>query len=174
MVSITRATIHDYQPIVDIGRVSVEEAHRGSCPPEVLGEYMQKHYNEEAIKEELSNEANVYHIISYNGIFAGFSKIVLNTEHPNIQQKHVTKLDRIYLMKEFFGLKLGLELLNFNIAFSKRKGQTGIWLFTWVGNNRAIDFYMKTGFVVAGSHMFKVTDTHSNLNHQMFLDFTIE
>ena len=172
MVSITKATEKDYSIIKSIGKVSVWEAHKDSCSAEQMNEYLDNHYNDEAIQKELSDPNNIYHIINYNGNAAGFSKIVLNAEHPNIPQKNVTKLDRIYLLKEFYGLKLGLELLQFNIELSKANGQSGLWLFTWVGNKRAVDFYTKTGFRVIGSHQFKVTETHSNENYHMLLDLT--
>ncbi len=68
---------------------------------------MDKHYNDDAIKKELDDQNNIYHIISYNVRPAGFSKIVLNAKEPAIAAENVTKLDRIYLLKEYFGLKLG-------------------------------------------------------------------
>ena len=170
MISVIKATEKDFQSIVDIGRISVAQAHRDSCAPEDLNDYMERNYNPHAIQQELSDPKNIYHIICYNSIPAGFSKIVLNAAHPNIVAKNVTKLDRIYLLKEFFGLKLGLELLNFNISLAKNNHQSGIWLFTWVGNNRAVDFYLKTGFTIIGSHKFYVTETHYNLNHHMVLN----
>jgi ribosomal protein S18 acetylase RimI-like enzyme len=169
MISIDRATIEDYKIIVDIGKVSVEEAHRDSSPAKDLNEFLEKNYNHEAIKSELSNEKNIYTIIKVDGRPAGFSKLIFNSEHANIEQKNVAKLDRIYLLREFFDLKLGYELLKFNIALSKNNNQNGIWLFTWTGNNRAIKFYLKTGFVIIGSHNYQVSKTHSNPNHQMFL-----
>ena len=171
MISIIKATVNVYKAIVEIGKISVEESHRESCSAKEMNEYLDKHYNKEVIQEELRDENNIYHIIYYNGIPAGFSKIILNAPHTNIQQQNITKLDRIYLLKEYFNLKLGLQLLNFNIELSKSNHQTGIWLFTWVGNKRAVDFYLKTGFSIVGSHQFKVTDTHYNLNHQMFLNY---
>jgi ribosomal protein S18 acetylase RimI-like enzyme len=170
MISITRATEKDYKIIVSIGNIAVEETHRDSSPAADMKAYMQKNYNNEAIKEELKNNENVYHIISYNGTPAGFSKIVLNEAHPNIAQQNTTKLDRIYLLKEYFGLKLGMQLLNANIECCKANRQSGIWLFTWVENKRAINFYTKAGFTIVGSHQFKVTETYSNDNYQMFLD----
>lgn len=170
MISINKATIGDYKIIVEIGKVSVEEAHRGSCSAKDLNEFLEKNYNNEAIKSELSNEGNIYYIINVDGEPAGFSKIIFNSEHPNIQQKNVTKLDRIYLLSKFFNLKLGFELLQFNIDLSKRNNQSGIWLFTWTGNNRAVNFYKKNGFNIIGSHDFQVTETHYNPNHQMFLN----
>ena len=115
MISIDRATIEDYKIIVDIGKVSVEEAHRDSSPAKDLNEFLEKNYNHEAIKSELSNEKNIYTIIKVDGRPAGFSKLIFNSEHANIEQKNVAKLDRIYLLREFFDLKLGYELLKFNI-----------------------------------------------------------
>jgi diamine N-acetyltransferase len=170
MISIIRATMEDHRPIVAIGKVAVEEAHRDSTSAENLNQYLEKNYNDNAIREELDDPNNIYHIVSYNGEPVGFSKIILNTKEPGIEAENITKLDRIYLLKEFYGLKLGLELLNFNIAVAKNNNQSGIWLYTWTGNKRAIDFYLKAGFIIAGSHKFYVTETHYNLNHLMFLE----
>ncbi len=170
MISIKRATAEDQHSIAAIGKIAVEEAHRGSTTAENLNEYLEKNYNEQAILEELADPKNIYHIISYNSIPAGFSKIKFNEAEPAIKAQNVTKLDRIYLLKEFHGLKLGLELLNYNIRLAKDNEQSGIWLYTWTGNKRAIDFYLKAGFTIIGDHKFYVTDTHYNLNHLMFLD----
>lgn len=152
-----------------MGKISVEEAHRGSCPANDLNEFIEKKYNHAAIREELHEERNIYHIISFEGEPAGFSKIIFNSEHPNIQQKNVTKLDRIYLLSNYFDRKLGFELQKFNINLAKENNQSGIWLYTWVGNHRAINFYQKSGFAIIGSHNFKITEKHSNPNYQMLL-----
>lgn len=161
----------DSQIIVGLGRVAVEEAHRASCSAADMAEYMSRNYTETAIRDELNDTANIYHIIFCEGQPAGFSKIVLNAPYANIPGEHVTKLDRIYLLNEFFGMQLGYRLLNHNIELSKASGQSGMWLFTWVGNTRAIAFYKKTGFEVIGEHWFKVSDTHSNANHHMMLRY---
>ena len=170
MTSVIRATEKDYNSIVTIGKVSVAEAHKDSCSPEDLDDFLERNYNNDTIKEELNNPKNIYHIINYNRSPVGFSKIILNARHPNIVAENVTKLDRIYLLKEFYGMKLGLELLNFNIGVARNSSQSGMWLYTWVGNKRAIDFYLKAGFVIIGEHKFYVTKTHYNLNHHLFLN----
>lgn len=134
-----------------------------------MDEFLENNYNAAEIQKELNDDNNIFHLILYNGVIAGFSKIILNAAHPNLQQRNVSKLDRIYLLKDFYGLKPGLELLNFNIDLAKSNGQCGMWLFTWVGNQRAVKFYLKAGFHIIGSHKFKVTETHYNKHHQMFL-----
>lgn len=171
MISIFRATPKDYKTIANIGKISVAEAHRESCTAADLNEFIETNYNFDAIKSELSDTNNIYHIITFNEKPAGFSKIILNAAHANINEKHVTKLDRIYLLKEYHDLKLGFELMKFNIEFSKQHHQSGMWLFTWTGNKRAINFYLKTGFTIIGNHDFKVTETHSNPNHHMLLSY---
>ena len=170
VISITHATEKDYRPIVDIGFISVGDAHREAASPKDLNAYLERNYNDDAIKVELSDPTNIYYIIHYKNEPVGFSKINLNAAHPNIESKNVTKLDRIYLLKEFQGLKLGVELLNYNIVIARNNNQAGIWLYTWMGNKKAIDFYQKAGFRIIGSHNFYVTETHYNLNHHMFLE----
>jgi ribosomal protein S18 acetylase RimI-like enzyme len=170
MILVKRATEEDYKAIVTIGKSSVAEAHRDSTSEENLNEYLENNYNENAIIHELKDLNNIYHIICYDGLQVGFSKIILNSTHSNIVAEKVTKLDRIYLLKEFYGLKLGRELLKYNIKYARNNNQTGIWLYTWIGNNRAINFYLKGGFKIIGSHKFYVTETYYNLNHHMFLN----
>ena len=125
MFSIIKATEKNHQTIVPLGNITVEEAHRYSCSAEDLKDYLCANYNDDAIKAELRNADNIYHIIYYNEMPAGFSKIVLNAEHANIAEKHVTMLDRIYLLSEFFNLKLGVELLKFNAEIAKKTCSVG-------------------------------------------------
>ena len=171
MTSIIKAKEEDFKLIANIGKIAVELSHRESCSAEDLNEFLQNTYNDDAIKEELNDTNNIYYIIYYTEKPAGFSKIIFNSAHPNVPEKNVTKLDRIYLLEEFYALKLGIELLKFNIELSKKNNQSGMWLFTWTGNKRAVNFYFKAGFKFIASHNFKITETHYNPNHQMFFQF---
>lgn len=169
MITIKKATNENYQEIIKIGKISVFEAHRGSCKDEYLDAFIEKNYNDDAVLQELRDEKNLYYILYYNETAVGFSKVILNAKHPNVSATNITKLERIYLLSEVQGLKLGYELLKFNIDLAKNSDQVGLWLFTWVGNLKAIQFYTKVGFKIIGSHQFYLTDTYSNLSHQMFL-----
>jgi diamine N-acetyltransferase len=171
-MSLVRATESDCDTIASIGRISVAESHKGSSSEEVMNEFLENNYNKEAIRKELSDVNNIYYVINYNDQPAGFSKIILNAKHPNIVSENVAKLDRIYLLKEFQGLKLGHGLLNFNIEISRMNNQFGIWLYTWIGNERAVNFYLKAGFTIIGSHKYYVNETHYDVSHQMLLKFS--
>lgn len=169
MTSIVRAKDKDFKLLADIAKVSFAESHGNSASAADINKYVIERYNYDVFSQELNDHENIYHIIYHDKKPAGYSKIIYNVPHSNIGIENVTKLDRIYLLKEFCGLRLGLEVFNFNIELSKQNNQSGMWLFVWKENHRAVNFYKKTGFKIIGSHDFKLTETHSNPNHQMLL-----
>jgi ribosomal protein S18 acetylase RimI-like enzyme len=169
MVSIVLAGKKDFQLVAEIGRLTFLESHGHSAPPDVIEGYAKKTYNTDAVKAELDDATNIIHIITYNNKPAGYSKIMLNATHPAIKEKNSTKMERLYLLKEFYDLKLGHALLQFNIDISKRNEQAGMWLYTWKENQRAVSFYMKKGFEMIGSYDFKLSESHANPNHLMYL-----
>jgi diamine N-acetyltransferase len=169
--SIAIAKEKDAQLLADIGRRTFIESHGHSASATDIDKYVSKTYINDVFKAELSNEKNIYHIIYYDKQPAGYSKITFNTPHSNILIENITKLERLYVLKEFYNLKLGLKLFNFNMELSKKNNQAGMWLFVWKENQRAVSFYKKAGFKITGSNDFKLTETHSNPNHQMFLKY---
>jgi diamine N-acetyltransferase len=171
MVSIRLADREDVELVSEIGRLTFLESHGHSAPPDVIDEYANKTYNKDAVNAELNNLLNIYHIITYNNKPAGYSKIVLNTIHPAIKEKNVTKLERLYLLKEFYDLKIGHSLFQFNLDLSKKSEQAGMWLYTWKENPRAVNFYIREGFEIIGSYDFKLAPSHANPNHLMYLRY---
>ena len=59
----------------------------------------------------------------------------------------------------------------FRSKLAQEKKQSGIWLEVWIENFRAIKFYKKVGFEIVGKANFTVSETHSNPNYIMFLEF---
>ena len=171
MTTIIKATQSDFKLLADIGRQTFIESHGHSASEVDVGEYITNTYSYSQCKEELADADNIFHFIYYDGRPAGYSKIIFNSPHDNIKVQNITKLQRIFLLKEFYAQKLGSQLFNFNVDLSKANNQTGIWLFVWKENNRAINFYKKSGFEIVGSYDFKISATHSNPNHIMYLRY---
>jgi ribosomal protein S18 acetylase RimI-like enzyme len=171
MISIIKATENDVATIAKIGRQSFIEAHKTCAPEKILTTYLDNKFTLDILKEELSDSSNHFYLISYKNQIAGYSKVVFNCSHPNIKSGKITKLERLYLLKEFYDYKLGYQLYQFNIKLSKKYNQEGMWLFVWVENERAINFYKRTGFKIVGKHDFEISENHSNPNHQMLIEY---
>ncbi len=169
MISIVRADMSDFRELANIGKQSFIESHGHSASALIIENYVNEKYSFDTIIDELENEINIYYKILYNGHIAGYSKIILNSSHPNIATPFVTKLERLYLLKDFYQLKVGLELFKYNLNFSQINNQNGMWLYVWKENDRAINFYTKNGFKIIGSYDFKISENHFNPNHQMLL-----
>lgn len=171
MIKIVKAEIKHAELIANIGKKTFWESHGVSASKADINAFVSKKYSKAALLKELENPINLYYLIYFNTKIAGFSKIELNSPNNNIQPKNVTKLDRFYLLKDFYGQKLGLKLFEHTIEFSKKNQQEGIWLAVWVENKRAIKFYQKAGFKIVGKYDFQISSTHSNPNHIMYLSF---
>lgn len=168
MVTIVKATTDNATLLADIGRISFIESHGHSAPAADIDAYVAAKYTPAILQQELNDPGNIYHILYHAQQAAGYSKIILHSPHPGMPQ-NITKLERIYLLKEFYQLKLGYQLLQFNIDLSKKNNQAGMWLYVWKENHRAVNFYIKAGFQIIGSYDFKLSETHSNPNHRMLL-----
>ena len=171
MISIRRADDNDSAILTSLGSITFRESHGHSAPPADIDAYDNRTFRDDILKKELRDTKNIYHIIYSDNKAAGFSKIILDSPYTGSEIKNITKLDRLYLLQEFYNLRLGSTLFDFIADLMKEKNQKGVWLFTWKRNQRAIDFYQKKGFKIIGSYDFKLSETHSNPNHQMFLHF---
>ena len=171
MIKIIKAEIKHAALIAEIGEKTFWESHGISASKSDITAFVSKTYTKETIVKQIENLNNLYYLMYYNNKIVGFSKIELNISNSNISSKIVTKLDRFYLLKAFYGQKLGLKLFDFNVALSKKNQQEGIWLAVWVENQRAINFYQKAGFKIVGKYDFQISETHSNPNHIMYLKY---
>ena len=171
MIKIVKASIEHSELIAEIGKRAFLESHGDSASTKDINDFISKTFNKESVSKEFENRNSIYHIIYFNDKAAGFSKVELNTSNVNVKDIEITKLDRLYLLKEFYGKNLGSGLIDFNIQLSKDNNQKGIWLAVWTENQRAINFYSKKGFKIVGKYNFKISETHSNPNHIMFLKY---
>jgi diamine N-acetyltransferase len=171
MIELRKLTVDDTELLVNVGSVSFVESHVSSGPENEIKEYVETKYSRKSVERELKNEDNIIHGLFYNGDIAAYSKIVYCQPTSLLDCLNVTQLERIYVLKKFYELKLGQILLDYNVELSKSNDDQGMWLNVWKGNERAIGFYKKNGFVVIGHRDYKLTERHSNPNYQMFLKY---
>ncbi|NJB72667.1 ribosomal protein S18 acetylase RimI-like enzyme [Saonia flava] len=171
MINIVKGRIQDSELLAKISKQAFLDSHGNSANKSEIDTYIAENFSIERFEKELIDPNIDYRIIFCKSKEAGYSKIVLNKDNEAVEKSNNTKLDRLYLLKEFYGQNLGSKLMGFNIESSKNSGQNGMWLFVWIENQRAINFYTKIGFKIVGSYDFKISETHSNPNHIMYLSY---
>lgn len=171
MISLRQLTPADAEMLAKMGGISLLQSHGHSAPPEVMQAYVSKSFSVEACRAELEAKGNIFYAIFYNNEPAGYFKTVHNVPHAAVALQPVTKLERLYLLDQFFGLDLGQMLLRKAVQLSKAAGEKGMWLNVWKENKRAIRFYQKEGFESVGESLFILTETHANPNWVMLLRY---
>lgn len=141
--TIKKATPTDIPALAKVSKEAFYAPHKDAIPKEIIANYMLVNFSETTLLKEITNTNFQYHLIYVNDVLAGFSKIITNTQNQHIKETNVTKMERLYLLKEFYNLELGKELFQFNLDLAKQKNQKGIWLYVWIKNYRAIKFYKK-------------------------------
>ena len=66
------------------------------------------------------------------------------------------EIERIYVLDEFHGKKVGLTLYNRALEIAQQRNIDYIWLGVWENNFKALNFYRKQGFIEFDQHIFKL------------------
>jgi ribosomal protein S18 acetylase RimI-like enzyme len=141
-----------------IGRQTFSEAFAENNTEENLQTYLEESFNTGQLQKELSNPDSLFFMAYDEERAIGYLKI--NTGHAQTEQKLKNSLEvqRIYVLKDYFGKGVGQLLFNKAIQVAKEKEADTIWLGVWEKNTRAIQFYKKNGFVEFDKHIFHVGD----------------
>ncbi len=169
-MKIRTANLSDAALLTELGRIAFVASHGPSASEAVIDDYVSKAYTVNAFMESLADSTNLFHILFVNDQAAGYSKAVLNTECPDKSGLPAMKLDRLYFLPEFVGMRLGAELLHHLLQIARNENQKGVWLYVWTENQRAVRFYEKSGFNIVGKYDFHLTPEHANPNHCMWMN----
>jgi len=116
--------------------------------PENMGIYLETQFSVSKILAELSNHNARFYLVYVNEIPAAFTKLRQDRTPKNLENGLFLEIQRIYVLKEFQGLRIGKTLIEMVKQLAKAEGCKAIWLQVWQKNNKAIRFYQKAGFNV--------------------------
>jgi ribosomal protein S18 acetylase RimI-like enzyme len=136
-----------------------------------MNEYIHAKFTLENLAGELYDESNVFHLVYVNEELAGYSKIIYNMPYEKLTPTNSTKLERLYVLEKFHDLKIGKQLMDFNLKIAKENAQSGVWLYVWTENHRAVRFYKNYGFEQIAETTFQISARHSNPNWILSLEF---
>jgi ribosomal protein S18 acetylase RimI-like enzyme len=156
-VVIRKATRDDAEIVADAGRVTFSEAFGDTNTAEDLKNYLQKSFNVNDIRSQLEGP-DIFYVAQINGGCAGYMKLNVTATVPEVEGHNAVQLERIYVRKHLYRMGVGKRLLDAAIDEAKASGFDHLWLGVWQENERAIDFYIKHNFKIAGTKLFRIGD----------------
>jgi len=126
--------------------------------PENMQAYLESSLSEKKLLKELREANSEFYFADINHKTIGYFKINFGDAQTDLHDQNALELERIYVIKEFQGKKIGQKLLDEVLGIAKENQMDYLWLGVWEKNERAIRFYERNGFSVTGSHPFRMGD----------------
>ncbi|MFY9902388.1 MAG: N-acetyltransferase [Trichococcus sp.] len=126
--------------------------------PEDLQAYLDKAYDPEKLREELSTAGSTFYFLYDGAKLAGYMKINVEEALTEDMAADSLEVERIYIHPDFKRRGLGKYLIDKAIESARAQAKELIWLGVWEHNVNAIAFYEKMGFIHTGSHSFFMGD----------------
>lgn len=157
-IEIKKVTINDIDQLQKIGKNTFFETFSAANTEENMKRYLDEEFSVVKLKDELNDQfAEFYFAILDNNVI-GYLKLNFGQSQTELKDDKAIEIERIYVLKEFHGKKVGQLLYNKAIQISRQKNADYVWLGVWEENPRAINFYKKNGFVEFDKHLFKLGD----------------
>lgn len=121
-----------------------------------LSQYLTTTFAVDKIERSIEKDTTVFWIAYVNKLPIGYAKLKLDSPSEFIDSQKVCQLQKIYILKDFLSLKIGLKLQIQLLAKAKELSYDVIWLSVLHSNERAINFYKKNGFTYIGNHDFTI------------------
>ena len=157
-IIIERATLADIKKLQEIGRTTFSEAFADVNTEANMKDYLEKGFSEEKLKGELNNQDSQFYFALLDGKAIGYLKINIGQAQTEKQNPDALEIERIYLLKAFYGQKVGQLLYQKAIDIALEIQASYVWLGVWEENYRALRFYKKNGFTPFGKHKFWLGD----------------
>lgn len=157
-IEIVKVKLNDIDQLQRIGKQTFAETFSSGNSEENMKVYLDKGFSADKLKAELSDKNSEFYFAVLDDNIIGYLKINFGQTQTEIKDENALEIERIYVLKEFHGKKVGQLLYQKAMEISKQRGVDYVWLGVWEENPRAIRFYKKNGFVEFDKHIFKLGD----------------
>jgi hypothetical protein len=141
-----------------IGKTTFSETFAEANTKENMQKYLEEGFSIEKLTEELSNPDSQFYFAELNNKTIGYLKLNIGSSQTELKDSKALEIERIYVLKEFQGKKVGQMLYDKAIQIAMNANVEYVWLGVWEENPRAIDFYKKNGFIEFDKHAFRLGD----------------
>jgi ribosomal protein S18 acetylase RimI-like enzyme len=158
LFSIKKVNKTEVEQLQSLSRQTFAETFSDSNSKENMNKYLAENLSIEKLSEELNNENSHFFFIKDGERNIGYLKLNMGPSQTELKDKTAIEIERIYVIQEYQGKKVGQQLYEKAIQVAKEKKAQYVWLGVWEENHKAIQFYNKNGFQVFDKHVFVLGD----------------
>jgi diamine N-acetyltransferase len=147
--------------VVELQRICIQtftETFSAANTAENMSKYLAEKFSLDSVTRELNDENAEIHLAVLDDQVIGYLKVNAGQSQTEIKDDKALEIERIYVLKEYHGLKVGQLLLEKAVQIATAKLADYVWLGVWEENSRAINFYKKNGFIEFDKHIFTLGD----------------
>ncbi|MGY3215292.1 N-acetyltransferase family protein [Mucilaginibacter sp. HD30] len=155
-IVIRKVELGDLHLLQRIGRKTFLETFGSTNDNADMEKYLAEGFTDNKLTSELSNADSFFYFATLGESVIGYLKLNKGQAQTEIKEDHGLEIERIYVLKEYHGKKVGQVLYDKAIEVANQLKVDYVWLGVWEENPRAISFYKKNGFVEFDKHVFKL------------------
>lgn len=157
-IDIKKITLNELLLLQEIGRRTFAETFSQSNTEDNMAAYLNASFSTEKLTAELADPNAQFYFACIGDEPIGYLKLNFGESQTELKDDKALEIERIYVLKEFHGQKVGQILYDKAIEVAKQVRADYVWLGVWEENPRAISFYKKNGFVEFDKHIFRLGD----------------
>lgn len=154
-IIVSKTKLADLKELLIVAKNTFSDAFAKENTKENMEIYLSENFTFEKLLSEFNNTDSKFYIATLNKKIVGYMKINFEQAQTTINDNQSIEIERIYVVKEFQGQRIGELLCSKAFEIAKKKSQY-VWLGVWEKNRRAISFYKKNGFIEFDKHNFKL------------------
>lgn len=156
-IKVIRANSSHAETISSIGKLSFRDAFGNLFNDKVtLFEYLEYTYSIDKVVKSINKENNVFFIAFVENVPVGFAKVKKSSLNEQIESIAQMELQKIYVLSYYHGSGAGAALMQAVLEMAHELQPDYVWLDTPTSNAKAIRFYEKNGFIMAGKNYFTI------------------
>lgn len=144
----------EMRPLQEISKRTFYETFSGSNTESDMQKYLDESFAVSKLESEHSDPNSKFYFAKLGGNVVGYLKVNFGQSQTELKDEKSLEIERIYVLSEFHGKKVGQALYDQAIQLAVRRNLEYVWLGVWEENPRAIAFYKKNGFVEFDKHVF--------------------
>lgn len=121
--------------------------------------FMDHQFSKNKIQETLNSSNSTLWVARLKQNPIGIIQVDLDKTCPTSNLKY-PEINKLYILKQFFGQGIGQNLMLTAETELRKKGQNKVWLWLLESNQRALDFYLKQGYKNIGKANFQMEENN--------------